>query len=283
MNLKYGCLVALAILAMPGSALADPSSAPARPTAEPLAAISAPAEASAQTPAPAAKHPNFAGVWQLTSMDRVIMPESNGEFTPQAKANLDHFKQYYKGEDADPAVKVCLSKGMPWSSLIRARDYPVEIYQAEDRIIMLYELYDQWRSIRINGAPKPDNYPESVNGYSVAHWDGDTLVIETTGMLALNPIGPHQRSASAKIVERWHLKQDPELGELLVVDLVQDDPEVYVKPAVGHNEMKRAAPDVVVGGYNCGASLWDDHVARMEQAIAARQARKAGKARKSRR
>lgn len=264
MNLKAGLLAAMTIVGLCGNAAADP--VPAR----------LPASAPAPAPVVPVKHPDFSGIWQLAVPERVILPEYNGEFTPAAKANLDHFHKYYNGDDADPATKVCLSKGMPWSALIRARDYPVEIYQTEDRIIMMYELYDQWRSIRINGAPKPDNYPESLMGYSVGHWEGDTLVIETTGLAPLNPIGPNQRSASAKIVERWQFKQDPELGRLLVVDLVQDDPEVYVRPAVGHNEMKRAAADVVVGGYNCSSSLWDQHVARMEQAIAGQ---KAGKAR----
>jgi hypothetical protein len=165
---------------------------------------------------------------------------------------------------------MCLSKGMPWPMLIRARDYPVEIYQTADRIVMMFELYDVYRNIMINGAPKPANYPESPQGWSVAHWEGKTLVIETSGMPPLNPIGPNLRGNGAKIVERWSLGQDPVYGQTLVVDLVQDDPEVFVAPAKGRNILKRAAPDVVVGGYNCSSSLWDAHVDQREQEIQAK-------------
>lgn len=215
--------------------------------------------------------PNFAGVWQLASPERAVLPEFNGELTPEAKANHEHFLKYYNGEDADPAIKVCLNKGMPWTALIRARDYPMEIYQTEDRLFLMFELYDQYRTIRINGDPKPDNYPDGPNGYSVAHWEGDTLVIETTGLSPLNPIGPNLRGSEAKVTERWQLKQDPEYGEVLVVDLIQDDPEIYVKPAHGHNELRRAPAGTVVGGYGCAASLWDAHVERMEEKIAREQ------------
>lgn len=259
MNLKRGLLAAAALAILPGCAAAAPSAAPA--------AMPAPQPVPVVAPDTAAKRPDFSGVWQLADPERAVLPEFNGEFTPEAKANREHFKKYYQGEDADPAVKVCLSKGMPWSALIRARDYPVEIYQTNDRIIMMFELYDQWRTIRINGAPKPDNYPDSPNGYSVGHWEGDTLVIETTGMAPLNPIGPNLRGSNAKVTERWHLAKDPQFGETLVVDLVQEDPEVFVKPGTGHNEMRRAPADVVVGGYNCSSALWDDHVERMEAEI----------------
>lgn len=258
MFLKLGKLAgvaSLALIAMPGCAGA------------PVATASASAPAASM---PAQGRPNFSGVWILTTADRVVMPETNGELTPEAKANLDHFKKYYEGDNADPAIKVCLLKGMPWTSLIRARDYPVEIDQRDDRIYMMFELYDQYRAIRIGGAPKPDTYPDSPNGYSVAHWEGDTLVIETSGLMPLNPIGPNLRGMNAKVTERWSLKQDPEYGEVLVVDLEQDDPDVYVKPAKGHNEMRRAPEGTVVGGYGCSISLWDGFVEKMEEEIASR-------------
>lgn len=260
--MKRTLAIVLAVTIQPLAACAVHAGAPA---ATPIAA---PAAAPVVAPAPAPKHPSFAGVWQLAASERVYLPETNGTLTPEAKASIEHFKKFYKGDDADPAVKVCLNKGMPWTALSRARDYPTEIIQYDDNIFIKHELYDQYRHIRMNGPAKPDNYPESPNGWSVAHWEGDTLVIETTGLPALNLIGPNLRGNNAKVVERWTLKQDPELGELWVVDLDQIDPEIYTGPAHGHVEMRRAAPGTVVGGYNCSAALWDEHVSRMEERIA---------------
>lgn len=217
----------------------------------------------------AVERPDFSGVWKLTSADRVVMPQTTGTLTPEAQEAYDHFQKYYYGDEGDPAVQVCLSKGMPWTSLIRARDYPVEVYQTEDRIIMMFELYDAYRNIFINGDPKPDYYADGPNGYSVAHWEGDTLVIETTGIQSMNPISPHSRGFGAKVTERWTLKDDPEYGEVFVIDLVQEDPDTYVGPATGHNEMQRAPEGTVVGGYGCSIALWDKFVEEREAKIEA--------------
>lgn len=264
MRFKSAILTGAAVLVT----VASSACAQTKVATAPAAAAPAPAAAPA-----AVKRPNFAGIWQLTTMERAVIPEQSGEFTPEAKAARDHFMANYKGEDADPAVAVCLVKGMPWTSLIRARDYAQEIYQTEDRIIVMYELYDQYRNIHINGGPKPEGYNDNPQGYSVAHWEGDTLVIETTGMTPLNMISPTPRGSNAKIVERWQLKNDPVYGETLVIDLEQIDPEVYVKPARGHNELRRSPPGTSVGGYGCSAALWDQHVDKVEARLAAQKAK----------
>lgn len=209
------------------------------------------------------KRPDFSGVWQVTDLKNVVMPEVVGQMTPEAKANFEHYKKDYTAPEDDPA-RLCLVKGMPWPMLARARDYPFEVYQTDGRVIMMFELYDVYRNIYLDGRPKPENYPESPNGWSTAHWEGDTLVVETTGIAPLNPIGPNLRGNGAKITERWSLQQDPAYGEVLVVDMLQDDPEVYVTPARGRNMFKRAAPGTVVGGYNCSSALWDEHVDKRE-------------------
>ncbi len=225
----------------------------------------------ARAAAEVAGQTDFSGIWRVINADRVVLPgaNGNGKRTSEAQAQYDHYLKYYPGDVGDPAIHACLAKGMPWQMLSRGRNYPVEIYQTADRVIMFFELYDLYRNIRIDGPPKPDNYAASASGYSVARWEGDTLVIETTGLSPFNPIGPFLRSGDARITERWTLKQDPEHGKILTVDLLQNDPNVYAEPARGHTEWEPAEPGTVVGGYGCTSDLWDQYVADREAELEA--------------
>jgi hypothetical protein len=96
-------------------------------------------------------------------------------------------------------------------------------------------------------------------------------MIETTGLSPLNPIGPNMRGPLAKVIERWQLKRDEKFGEVLVVDIEQIDPNVYVKSAHAHNEMRRAPAGTAVGGYGCSAALWDDWVEKVESSLATKK------------
>jgi hypothetical protein len=142
----------------------------------------------------------------------------------------------------------------------RARNYPTEIIQYPDRIFMVFELYDQFRQIHLDGTPKPADFGPSPSGWSVGHWEGQSLVIETTGMPTLNLFGVMQRTEDAKVTERWQLGQHPDYGEVLNVDITVEDPAIFATPARAHQVFKRSKPGVVPGGYNCSSSLWDDHI-----------------------
>lgn len=228
------------------------------------------------SPAPTASHPDFSGVWTSPGAEYVRLPEQNSpKFTAEAAKNVAYYYSHYNFGSEDPAI-VCLLKGMPWTILMRPRDYPVEIYQTTDRIIMFFELYDTHRNIRLDENTFPENTPPAANGYSIAHWEKDTLVIETRNMPAINPISPYPRSDQARVIERWTLRQHPQLGETLHVDVTLYDPLIYTEPGRGEMIFKRAPAGTKVGGYNCPSTLWDDYVARREQEMAANSQRPDG-------
>ena len=65
-------------------------------------------------------------------------------------------------------------------------------------------------------------------GYSKGRWEGDTLVVETTGFNErtwLDDAG-HPQSEQMKVTERV---RRPAFGQLLV-DITIDDPKLYAKP-----------------------------------------------------
>ncbi|MGV3593100.1 MAG: hypothetical protein ACO1PZ_15540 [Gammaproteobacteria bacterium] len=59
---------------------------------------------------------------------------------------------------------------------------PRKIVQLPHLIVMMWEGNGGMRQIFMDGRPLPDNDPQPwYYGYSIGHWEGDTLVVETTG------------------------------------------------------------------------------------------------------
>ncbi len=239
----------------------------------PMAACASPQQTAATpveqaTPTQAA-HPDFTGVWVMASFDMVTLPQSgNPPYTPEVQANMDRYKRDFDVVKDDPA-QFCVRMGMPYRMLNRARDYPVDIYQTDKRIVLLFEGHDDYRSIRLDRTVVPENLPTSANGWSNARWEGETLVITTSNMTGRSAINPLQRSEDAVITERWTMKKHPEFGDMIDIDITIDDPNVYTRPVKAHNAWKRANPGVEVGGYNCADELWENYLAKREQEIAA--------------
>ena len=95
-------------------------------------------------------------------------------------------------------------------------------------LVTLYEVNAQYRQIFLDGRPFPDDPTPSWEGYSVGHWDGDTLVIETRGFrddMWIDSNGSPM-SAAAKMTERLHRLN---LGTM-DLEITIDDPKVYTKP-----------------------------------------------------
>lgn len=257
----------------------------AAPAATPAPAETAPAPA---TPGPGALtpgattadipmrdgKPNFNGVWTMAAYELVYLPqEHNPPYTPEIQAAMKRYKTEFDPVIDDPA-KFCVRMGMPWRMLNRARDYPVEIYQNPDRIIMLFEGHDDYRSIRLDRTTVPENLPALANGWSNAKWEGNTLVITSSDVTGRTEINTLQRSEKAVITERWTLARHPDYGDIIDIDITMVDPERYTAPVRAHNVFKRSEPGTEVGGYNCADALWEDHLAKREAEIAAKKAHK---------
>ena len=58
--------------------------------------------------------------------------------------------------------------------------FPQQIVQTPTQVVILYEYMSTFRVIPLN-VEHPDDMLPSYMGNSVAHWDGDTLVVDITG------------------------------------------------------------------------------------------------------
>src|SRR5437667_12062987 len=88
-----------------------------------------------------------------------------------------------------------------------------KIIVTPQEIVMLTETADPPRQIHMDGRPLPKSPDPTWMGYSVGHWEGDTLVVDTSGLndrAWLDGAG-HPRSESMPITERHHR---PRLGQM---------------------------------------------------------------------
>lgn len=221
-------------------------------------------------------HPvDFSGFWELgEEFGDVIRPEYNEDnLTDEAKARLAEFHKRFPEAESKWPMDLCLMHGMPWTMLTRARTYSTEIIQYQERIFLKHEGFDQVRDIRLDKTEVPSNFGPSNQGFSVAHWEGNTLVIKTGGLIGFNDYSDLQRSDEAEILEHWRIKRDENGEEVLVTELWVTDPAVYKEPGYGRKRWRRMPEGTVVSGYNCNNALWDDFVAeelmRQEEAEAA--------------
>lgn len=185
-------------------------------------------------------------VWTTPNVSPFPFPEdvnpalarTNFPLTSSARAAV----QAYDPLTDNPLLH-CALKGMP---TIMEQPYPMKFTKTANGDILLHaEEYDTTRTIHMNpdaeaAAPSP-----SLLGYSRGHWEGQTLVVETTalGWGHYDTVGI-PLSEDAKTVERFTLAKD---GSRLDWSMTITDPATFTKPVtlkkyffyVPHVELKR--------------------------------------------
>jgi hypothetical protein len=113
------------------------------------------------------------------------------------------------------------------------------IVQTPDRLVIWSEAGGEARIVRIGGRPGPSAI-RTFLGDSVGRWDGETLVVETTGFrtddqFRMAIIGrPIMVGANSKVVERFtRIAADELLYQFTV-----EDPAIYARPWMGEYSMK---------------------------------------------
>jgi hypothetical protein len=106
---------------------------------------------------------------------------------------------------------------------------PRKIIQTPGLILIVYEANGGLRQIFTDGRTLPSNDPQPWwFGYSVGKWDGDTLVVETTGfrdLMWLDEEGTPFTSAG-RITERFRRVN----YGTLEIEVTVDDPKTFTKP-----------------------------------------------------
>jgi hypothetical protein len=123
---------------------------------------------------------------------------------------------------ADPEIK-CYLPGVPRATYM---PYPFQIFQSEKAIAIAYEYDGAYRNIYLKDPGPPPT--DSWMGQSVGHWEGDTLVVDVTGLderTWLDRAGNHH-SEALHVVERY----TPLGPDTLTYEATIEDPKVFLRP-----------------------------------------------------
>ena len=212
----------------------------------------------------AAAQEDFTGVWQAFASERPAGAGSDPTLTAEGQAKVDAWFAE-QGDNYVESGSYCVPHGMP-TTMTALVSYPIEIIHSRNRITMLAELEMQMRRIFMDGRDFPEDHPHTRMGYSIGHWDDETLVIETallTEFLERN----WPRTEGTTIVERvYRTTRDaspPALGyvqandsdEILAIEITVTDPALYPEPQQITMYFQRI-PDDSFLEYDCAAELW---------------------------
>ena len=160
--------------------------------------------AQAAWPAP----PDLTGIWTMQADGRAGAAlngpgdfEKTAPFTPLARSKLAEYHELVDATGDTPGAH-CVPHGMPLAVLLGG-GYPVEFIQRPEQLTIVYETHNEVRRVFLDGRRiDPADILPSRGGVSYGHWEGDTLVVETTGMKeSIDQATAH--SENARIVERY--------------------------------------------------------------------------------
>jgi hypothetical protein len=207
--------------------------------------------------------PDLSGVWIANGAIRLLEGDQAAEAIRQAdlaaarsplpppepppyKPEYEKVRQEYlarRGID-DPMAR-CLISGVP---RISARPLPFQIVQTPGLMVFLYEVHHAFRIIPTDGRAHPDDVEPSYLGDSVAHWEGDTLVVDVVAFNTktwLAGVGS-VHSEQLHVTERY----TRDSFDTIRYDVTMQDPEVFTKPWNTH-EVFRLRPNERIREYEC--------------------------------
>jgi hypothetical protein len=136
--------------------------------------------------------------WHVTVDDLEPKPTPFSAEGRALFAATDHYQ--------DPALR-CIALGLP---RLFGAPYNMEIVDAGTHYVIVYVEHNTPRRIWMDGRKLPPDAPPSSLGFSVGHWEGNALVIETTNLLPgwLDGSGLPMKGDGTRIVERYELTAD---------------------------------------------------------------------------
>jgi hypothetical protein len=204
--------------------------------AEPSAAVPASDSAYAQL----AKLPDWSGVWEPM---RLARPTADAKPPAPPKLTPTYAAQYAKLQEKNRTtpglnfvtqVANCVPPGLPGSM---QQPYPIEFLFTPGRVTIIIETYSMVRRIYTEGSALPEAPDPTYQGTSIGRWEGDTLVVETIGILPeTSPVsGVIGHGENMKVTERIRLAE-PEVLEIVTT---VEDPTVFEEPYTRTSRFQR--------------------------------------------
>lgn len=172
--------------------------------------------------------PDLSGFWipadevkHLLNLAADLKPED----VPLKPAARDLYNARIANNGKDHPGVSCLPSGIPEKDNIPDG---LKLVQTEDLVLLLHESRTIYRQIFIDGRPLPKNPQPTWMGYSVGHWDKDTLVVDTIGQNGKTWLDMRglPGTEALHVTERF---SRPKIGHMDIAVTI-DDPEAYTKP-----------------------------------------------------
>jgi hypothetical protein len=167
--------------------------------------------------------PDLSGVWEHMNSRTTAYYLDNIEIPWQPWAR-ELFRQRTDDNQKDNPESRCLPRGIPKADAFDLH----KIVQVPGLIVILYEYQTTFRQIFTDGRALPKDPNPTWMGYSAGHWEGDTLVVESSGFNGkawLSGRG-NPTTDALRLTERIHRRDFGHMD----VQLTIDDPKAYTKP-----------------------------------------------------
>jgi len=151
-----------------------------------------------------------------------LTPASRERQTERLAANRGH---EFDGPENRPMAERCIiwpSTGPPM--LPTAYNNNIQIVQAPGYVTILVEMIHDVRIIPLDNRPHLPQNVRQLKGDSSAHWEGDTLVVETTNFT--NRTAFRGASENMRVTERFRRVD----ADTLMYQFTVDDPETFTAP-----------------------------------------------------
>jgi hypothetical protein len=208
--------------------------------------------------AQAATSPDISGYWELPI---------DGRFVPPARLSPRITPAMLEAEarKTAKAIRWCNWVGMPTTMDVGR---PLNIRQGAREVVIVAESpVTPVRHLYLNRKAHidPEIFDPTTSGDSIAHWEGDTLVVDTTGFDATKGIteipGGGFRTASTRLVERYRLLKN---GTVLSVRFTWTDPAVFQTPHTYEFRYQRAEKEYGARPYELCDPFDEERTALLE-------------------
>ena len=185
---------------------------------------------------------NLNGIWRGIRSTSLGGQVQQALLTPAGQAARDS----YNSIEEDPNNR-CIENPPPFH--LSSGNYLTGIEILDDRAIIRSEFFDALRTVWTDGRSHPETADPTVQGHSIGHWEGGTLVIDTIHLAEHRDGngGGVPSSTQRHVIERISLSDD---GTRALVDVYVEDPEYLAEPFTGHTEMM-FVPHLQLYRYDC--------------------------------
>jgi len=165
--------------------------------------------------------------------------------TEERKQYLAPRRQSFDGPEARPLGERCLlafgsASGPPMMPVLYNNHY--QIVQSKDAVMILVEMVHDARIVRLGGTHVANNIRKWM-GDSVGHWEGETLVVETTNFTDHESFRGATRDA--RVIERFTRVAPDKIHYRFTVE----DPQAFTHSFTG--EMPFHRTDDAIYEYAC--------------------------------